>query len=49
MINCASEKSHQGVIPMKRLPKEMNETTRFKKRKKGTTLGGFEAGWSGEV
>jgi hypothetical protein len=41
MINRASEKSHQGVIRMKRLPEEMNETTKFKKRKKGTTLGGF--------
>ena len=25
MINRASEKSHQGVIRMKRLPEEMNE------------------------
>jgi hypothetical protein len=41
MINHASEKSHQGVIRMKHLPEEMSETTRFKKRKKGTTLGGF--------
>ena len=41
MINRASDKSHCGLIRMKRLPEEMNETTKFKKRKKGTTLGGF--------
>lgn len=41
MINRASDKSHRGLIRMKRLPEEMNETTKFKKRKKGTTLGGF--------
>jgi len=41
MINRASEKTHHGVIRMKRLPEEMDAKTKFKKRKKGTTLGGF--------
>jgi hypothetical protein len=41
MINRASEKTHQGLIRMKRLPEEIDEKTKFKKRKKGTTLGGF--------
>jgi hypothetical protein len=41
MINRASEKTHQGLIRMKRLPEEIDEKTRFRKRKKGTTLGGF--------
>ena len=34
MINRASEKTH-------RLPEEMDTKTKFKKQKKGTTLGGF--------
>jgi hypothetical protein len=41
MINRASENTHHGVIRMKRLPEEMDAKTKFKKRKKGTTLGGF--------
>jgi len=41
MINRASEKTHQGVIRLQRLPEEMDEKTKYKKRKKGTTLGGF--------
>jgi len=41
MINRASETTHEGVIRMKRLPDEIDEKTKFKKRKKGTTLGGF--------
>jgi hypothetical protein len=41
MINRASETTHHGVIRMKRLPDEIDEKTKFKKRKKGTTLGGF--------
>ncbi len=41
MINRASEKTHQGLIRLKRLPEEIDEKTRFRKRKKGTTLGGF--------
>ena len=41
MINRASEKTHKGLIQMKRLPEEIDAKTKFKKRKKGTTLGGF--------
>jgi hypothetical protein len=41
MINRASEKTHQGLIQMKRLSEEIDEKTKFKKQKKGTTLGGF--------
>jgi hypothetical protein len=41
MINRASDKTHRGLIRMKRLPEEIDEKTKFKKRKKGTTLGGF--------
>jgi hypothetical protein len=40
-INRASEKTHHGLIRMKRLSEEIDEKTKFKKRKKGTTLGGF--------
>ena len=41
MINRASEKTHHGLIRMKRLSEEIDQRTKFKKRKKGTTLGGF--------
>jgi hypothetical protein len=41
MINRASVNTHHGVIRMKRLPEEVDAKTKFKKRKKGTTLGGF--------
>jgi hypothetical protein len=41
MINRASEKTHHGLIRLKRLSGEIDEKTKFKKQKKGTTLGGF--------
>jgi hypothetical protein len=41
MINRASGKTHRGLIRMKRLAEEIDEKNKFKKRKKGTTLGGF--------
>ena len=41
MINRASEKTHKGQIRLKRLSEEIEASTKFKKRKRGTTLGGF--------
>jgi len=41
MINRASGNTHGGLIRMKRLAEEIDEKNKFKKRKKGTTLGGF--------
>ena len=41
MINRATEKTHKGLIRMKRTGDEIDGKTKFKKRKKGTTLGGF--------
>jgi hypothetical protein len=41
MVNRASEKTHRGLVRMKRLSTEIDAKTKFKKRKKGTTLGGF--------
>jgi hypothetical protein len=40
-INRKSATTHKGSIRMKRSSEEMDEKTRFKKRKKGTTIGGF--------
>ena len=40
MINRASEKTHHGLIQMKRLSEEIDKKTKFKKQKKRTTIGG---------
>ena len=40
-INRKAATTHQGFIRMKRSSEEMDEKTKYKKRKKGTTLGGF--------
>ena len=47
-INQASKTTHKGQIRLKRKSAEVDPKTKFKKRKKGTTLGGF-AVLNGEV
>ena len=41
LINRKAATTDQGLIRMQRSSEEMDEKTKYKKRKKGTTLGGF--------